>query len=180
METLTESKLSTIVWSEEFYERAFPLVAGFVSKRSGSLHDAKDIFHDALVIFAEKIEASSFVLATEPEAYVAGIAKHLWIKKLKKDVKVISLDEAEEIIEIPSDYYPTVNSIRLLQLLERAGKNCLELLHSFYHEKLSIDQLKKKFRYKSEHSVSVQKYKCIEKIRETIKQKEISYENFFE
>jgi DNA-directed RNA polymerase specialized sigma24 family protein len=180
METLTENKLSTMVWSEEFYEKAFPLVAGFVSKRSGSLHDAKDIFHDALVIYAEKMEDKRFVLTTEPEAYVTGIAKHLWIKKFKKDVRAISLDEAETTIEIPSDYYPSVNSIQLLQLLEMAGKKCLELLHSFYHEKLNMDEIRNKFGYKSEHSASVQKYKCIEKIRETIKQKEISYENFFE
>lgn len=165
---------------EEFYEKAFPLVAQFVSKRNGSLQDAKDIFHDALVIFIEKCETNSFILESAPEAYVLGIAKHLWIKKFKKEVRVVSLDEKDAAIEIPSDYYPSVNTLELLRLLEMAGRKCLELLHSFYHEKVSINQIKNKFGFKSEHSASVQKYKCIEKVRETIKQKEISYENFFE
>jgi DNA-directed RNA polymerase specialized sigma24 family protein len=164
----------------ELYEKAFSPVAHFVSKMNGSFQDAKDIFHDALVIFYEKTEDESFALSATAEAYVTGIAKHLWIKKFKRDKHTVSLHATEAAIVIPEDYYPTVNTNRLLRLLEVAGKKCLDLLHSFYHEKLSTEEIKNKFRYKTEHSASVQKYKCIEKIRETIKQKAITNENFFE
>jgi DNA-directed RNA polymerase specialized sigma24 family protein len=164
----------------ELYKKAFPPVATFVSKMNGSFQDAKDIFHDAMVIFYEKTEDASFVLSTSAEAYVTGIAKHLWIKKFKRDLRIISLDAVEARIVIPEDYYPTINTNRLLQLLESAGRKCLDLLHSFYHEKLSGEEIKNRFGYKTEHSASVQKYKCIEKIRETIQQKAITYENFFE
>jgi hypothetical protein len=37
------------------YEESFPSVAAFVAKMGGSLEDAKDIFHDAMVIFFEKV-----------------------------------------------------------------------------------------------------------------------------
>jgi len=164
----------------ELYEKAFPPVAHFVSKMNGSFQDAKDIFHDAMVIFCEKTEDESFILSTSSEAYVTGIAKHLWVKKFKRDKRTVSLDAIEEAIVIPEDYYPTINTSRLLQLLEVAGRKCLDLLHSFYHEKLSTEEIKNRFGYKTEHSVSVQKYKCIEKIRETIQQKAITHENFFE
>ncbi|HTF06071.1 MAG TPA: hypothetical protein VK826_18705, partial [Bacteroidia bacterium] len=62
----------------ELYERAFPAVALFVRKMNGSFEEAKDIFHDALVIFYEKQQEKTFVLRTSPEAYLMGIAKHLW------------------------------------------------------------------------------------------------------
>jgi len=164
----------------ELYKKAFPPVAHFVSKMNGSFHDAKDIFHDALVIFCEKTENESFILSVSAEAYVTGIAKHLWIKKFNRNKRTVSLDAMEETIAIPEDYYPTVNTNRLLQLIEVAGKKCLDLLHSFYHEKLSTEEIKNRFGYKTEHSASVQKYKCLEKIRETIQQKDITNENFFE
>src|SRR6185369_1971709 len=179
-ELRTAKELLATNYFNELYKKAFPPVAGFVSKMNGSFQDAKDIFHDAMVIFYEKTEDESFVLTALPEAYVTGIAKNLWIKKFKHSKRNVSLDAVEAGIAIPEDYYPTINANRLLQLLEVAGKKCLDLLHSFYHEKLSGEEIKNRFGYKTEHSASVQKYKCIEKIRETIQQKAISYENFFE
>lgn len=177
---ISKKSLKAAIPFDDLYKKAFPSVAHFVSKMSGSFQDAKDIFHDALVIFYEKIEDESFVLSTSAEAYVTGIAKHLWVKKFNRSKRTVSLSAVEAGIFIPDDYYPTINTSRLLQLLEVAGKKCLDLLHSFYHEKLSGEEIKNRFGYKTEHSASVQKYKCIEKIKETIQQKAIAYENFFE
>jgi len=165
---------------DELYEKAFPSMAHFVSKMHGSFEDAKDIFHDALVIYCQKTEDESFVLTASAEAYITGIAKHLWIKKFKHDKRTVSLDETEATIVIPEDYYPTVNTNRLLHFLEMAGQKCLDLLHAFYYEKLSVCEIKSMFGYKTEHSASVQKYKCIEKLRDTLQQKNLTHENFFE
>jgi len=107
------------------YKEAFPSVAHIVSKMNGSFQDAKDIFHDALVIFYEKTEDESFVLSTSAKAYVVGIAKHLWLKKFKRSKLTVSLDAVEASIVIPEDCYPTINTSRLLKLLEVAGKNVL-------------------------------------------------------
>ena len=38
----------------QLYEETFPKVAKFVANRGGTFDDAKDIFHDALVILYEK------------------------------------------------------------------------------------------------------------------------------
>jgi DNA-directed RNA polymerase specialized sigma24 family protein len=42
------------------YENCFPLVARFVNRMQGSYEDAKDIFHDALVIYIEKASEETF------------------------------------------------------------------------------------------------------------------------
>lgn len=165
---------------EEFYEKAFPMVAQFVSQMNGSLQDAKDIFQDSLVIFIEKSEDPEFRVDTFPERYILGIAKHLWIRKYKRDYKTVSLSAMESSITIPVDFYPTPHTLRLLKFVEAAGKKCLDLLRSFYFEQLSIPEMAKGLGYGSEHSVSVQKYKCMEKVRETIKEKSFTYEDFFE
>ena len=43
---------------EEFfirlYKEAFPVVAKYISRRGGSFDEAKDVFHDSLVIYYEK------------------------------------------------------------------------------------------------------------------------------
>lgn len=164
---------------EALYEQAFPAVARFVSSRKGTLDDAFDIFHDALVIFYEKTEAG-FTVTTSAEAYLLGIAKHLWLHRFTKERRSVSLDDAEKTITLPDDYFPKVNDVRLLRFLESAGKRCLDLLHAFYYNNQSMDQIAGAFGFSSGRSATVQKFKCIEKVRNTIHEKSLQYEDFLE
>ena len=156
------------IFFEGLYKDVFPAFARFAAKLNASFEDAKDIFHDALVIFYEKSTEPGFALKSSPEAYIVGIAKHLWIRKFHRDRHKVSLDAAESEIAIPADFYPAVNEIRLLKVLEASGKKCLELLQKFYYEKCPLKEIAKTLGYSSEHSVSVQKFKCIGKVRDAI------------
>ncbi|MEJ0054353.1 MAG: sigma-70 family RNA polymerase sigma factor [Bacteroidota bacterium] len=162
------------------YEEVFPVCAQWIRKMNGTRNDAEDIFHDALVIYFEKISSNKPEFTVSPAAYILGIVKHLWSGKFRKDVSLLSLNDLEKTVTIPEDFYPAVNTIRMLDLLERAGHQCLELLRSFYYEKLSMKELSSAMGYGSERSATVQKYKCIEKLRTSVKQKSLTYEDFFE
>jgi len=162
---------------EKLYESAFPATAKLVRSKGGSFDDAKDIFHEALVILLEKRNDNKFALRDSAEVYVMGIAKHLWYHKFKHDIKNGSIEKMIDIA-LPND--PSPSTSKLLNLLEKTGKKCLNLLHAFYFEKLSITKISDQFGYSSVHSASVQKFKCIEKIRNTIKEKSIHHEDFFE
>jgi RNA polymerase sigma factor (sigma-70 family) len=166
------------IFFEGLYKDAFPAFARFAAKLNASFEDAKDIFHDALVIFYEKSTEADFVLKSSPEAYIMGIAKHLWIRKFHRDRHKVPLDAVESEIAIPADFYPTVNEIHLLEFLETSGKKCVELLQKFYYEKSSLKEIAKTLGYSSEHSASVQKFKCIGKMREAIRSKAMNYEDF--
>jgi DNA-directed RNA polymerase specialized sigma24 family protein len=159
----------------QLYEVAFPKVAKFVANRGGTFDDAKDIFQDALVILYEKsMQDNRF---ESPEYYLVGIAKHLWIRKFNDDHKKVGLDEGEKVITIPEDYYEPAEN-RLISLLELTGKKCLQLLHAFYYDSLSLEQIKTAFGFSTTHSASAQKFKCIEKMRNTIQEKSLGYEDF--
>ena len=164
----------------DLYEQAFPLTALFVSRRGGSLEDAKDIFHDALIIYHEKTLQPHFKSPVSPESYILGISKHLWIRKYRKDAAHVSLSGYEHSISIPEDYFPDVDTSRLLIILERSGKKCMELLQAFYYENLPMKKIAGVFGYSSDRSATVQKYKCLEKVRDTIKENSIGYEDFLE
>jgi len=163
---------------EDLYVKAFPKFARFASNRNASFLDAKDIFHDALVIYYEKCLEPGFEVHTSQEAYVVGIAKHLWIRKFHRDRQQVSIDTVEEKIAIPPDYFPDAREVRLLTLLEQSGKRCMDLLRKFYYEKTPLRQIASALGYRTEHSATVQKYKCIGKLREAIKTQAINYEDF--
>lgn len=156
------------------YEETFPFVAAFVSKMGGSMDDAKDIFHDALVIFLEKNPDTK-----NPGAYILGIAKHLWIRKYQNDKHRVSLDAFEKTIAIPEEeIHPLV--ARLTRLIESAGKSCLELLQAFYYQRLSAEEVASTLNYSNAHSATVQKHKCFQKIKNVVKEKSLQYESFLD
>ena len=175
--------MNTAVEREELfvslYKQVFPSVAAFISKRNGTLNDAKDIFQDSLVIFYEKMLDGKFE-GISHEAYLFGITKHLWLRKFKQDKKNISLTDFEAAITIPEDYFPEVQSNVLMQFLEQAGKKCMELLTAFYYHKHSMQKITDEFGYTSERSATVQKFKCMEKIRDKVTEKSMNYEDFTE
>ncbi len=163
---------------EQLYQEAFPSVARFVSRMGGSFHDAKDIFQDALIVLYEKVVDDEVTIKVSVPAYVLGIAKHLWGRKFRKDQKNIPLDDMEKDIAIPEDFYaPQDYSHQLLQYLEMAGKKCMEMLQGFYYLKMSMKDIAHSFGFGSVRSATVQKYKCLEKVRQKVK--ETAYEDHF-
>jgi len=69
---------------------------------------------------------------------------------------------------------------KLMHYLETAGQKCMEMLKAFYYDNLPVKTIAGLFGFSGERSATVQKYKCMEKVRETIKQRSLTYEDFLE
>jgi DNA-directed RNA polymerase specialized sigma24 family protein len=158
------------------YKGAFPAVARYVSKMGGTFDEAKDIFQDALVVYYEKAVTGELDIRINAKAYLMGIAKHLWLKKFGHDSRYIPIEgfdaECSEDIGV-SDH-------KLLNFLQTAGKKCMDLLRSFYYDQLSLNDIAETFGFSGVRSATVQKYKCLEKVRETVKEKALTYEDFLD
>jgi DNA-directed RNA polymerase specialized sigma24 family protein len=159
------------------YQQAFPLVAKFVRERGGSFEEAKDVFQDALVIYYEKLATSNIVLQYSEASYIFGITKHLWGKKHKQHLQQLALDDSLAAI-IADEEAATIAPNKLLDLLHSSGRKCMELLRAFYYDKLPMNKLAGLFGFSSERSATVQKYKCLEKVRDLVKEKSLTYEDF--
>ena len=163
---------------KSIYEGAFIRVASFVKKMGGTVEDTREVLHDAFIIYCERETEGSN--CHSPEGYILGICRHLWYKRYEKSRKVISLAEWESAIQLRDEFEPSVQERKLLKVLEFAGKRCLELLYKLYYSKVPIREMAGSMGYSSAHSLSAQKYKCIQKIKGILKQKAISYGDFFE
>ncbi len=158
------------------YEEVFPLAASHIQRMGGSLEEAKEVFQVAIVFYYEKLVHGDFQPEVGDVAYLMGIVKKQWLKYREKS-KVHQNLENIEIIDV-SDEKPLTK--KLLHYLKLSGKRCMDLLQSFYYEKLTMRQMADQYGYTSERSATVQKYKCLEKVRDEIKLKSIQYEDFFE
>lgn len=159
------------------YQSVFPAVASFVKKHGGQLDDAKDVFQDALVIYFEKHVRSDFSPQVTEQAYLTGIARHLWYKKYRKNEKERELADEPEVAF--SEEEPIVSK-RLFAFVERSGKKCLELLSAFYYDKLSMQELAVRFGFSGERSATAQKFKCLEKVRESVRKHALTKDDFYE
>jgi DNA-directed RNA polymerase specialized sigma24 family protein len=174
--TLPENDVDRQLFSQ-LYEDAFPPVARSVSKMGGSFAEAREIFHDAIIAWYEKEKAGKIPPHVSPVAYLVGIAKHFYLKKFHIGRSGISLDEN---FEVADETLAGTDDKRLLKLLQQSGKACLDLLQAFYYDKLTAESLAATFKFGSPRSATVQKYKCLEKVRNVVKQNALCYEDFLE
>lgn len=161
------------------YQQAFPAFARFVRQMGGELDDAKDIFQDALLIWFEKSAASVLTITKSENAYLLGVAKHLWIKRYKQVLNEVDLFDSMEFDEIVENPF-NLSEHKVLRFLEGAGQKCMNLLKSFYYDKLSPAKLAEQYGFSGERSATAQKYKCLEKVRNEVKQKSLSYADFID
>ena len=158
------------------YEEVFPAVARYVHHKGGDLELAREIFQDALVIYYEKTRFENFSPDSDDKSYLFGIAKKLWLKHHAKAKHSCALDD----IDIQEEHEREPLTQRLLKILKQSGEKCMDILQSYYYEKLNMKELADRYGYASERSATVQKYKCLEKVREEVKLKSMNYEDFFE
>lgn len=166
----------------DLYQRAFPAVARLVSRQGGTLTEAQDIFQDSLVVYYEKAVADAAAgtpAFRHDAAYLVGIARHLWIRKYHHHASEVPLEESAAFSWVDE---PTTapSSPKLLRFLAVAGKKCLDLLRAFYYDQLPLPEVADAFGYAGVRSATVQKYKCLEKVRHTVREKSLSYEDFLE
>lgn len=171
------------------YQRMFPAVARHVAKWGGTVEEAKDIFHDALIVYYEKATLGTMVYCRNDEAYVFGVARHLWIKRYAQNQRHASLDQlmaGYEVTDIGLDWQSdgaeeemtATTGKQIMQVLRAAGQKCMELLTAFYYEKLDMQTLADRFGFSGTRSATVQKFKCLQKVKKVVKEKSLQYEDF--
>lgn len=159
----------------EIYQSVFPPLCKYISRKGGSLEEAKDVFHDTLILYYEKHAASGTI--ADHKAYVFGIAKHIWNKKLREKQRYTELDTLS--LSLPAQQQDVVSS-KLLLFLKQTGNKCMDLLQAFYYENQNAEKIAQRFGYSGVRSATVQKFKCLEKVREVVKSNAQQYEDFFE
>lgn len=171
-ETRVHTRKATIT---EWYVEVFPSVAVYIQKNGGKLEEAKEAFQEAIVLYYEQLNFTGFKPDKNHKAYLFGIAKNRWLKQCKDKSRYEPLLDRFDTAEVKEEQ---LNSKKLLHYLKQTGEKCLNMLQAFYYEKLTTMQLADRFGYTSERSATVQKYKCLEKVRDQVKSKALGYEDF--
>lgn len=154
------------------YAATFPAVKRLVRRQGGTADEARDVFHDAVVVFYEKAVAGTLTLTSPPGAYLAGIARHLWQRELERRRRgpvltaAFADDLAADLADAPPAETPPAS---VLDYVARLGARCRDLLVAFYYFRQPLEQITRDHEYGSVRSATVQKYKCLERLRNAVR-----------
>ena len=167
------------------YEASFPAVARYIARRGGTLAEAEDVFQDALLVYYEKSRDGAFHVERGEKEYIFGVARYLWAKRYRENERHVPLDEMVAAYERRAldprwegAGEPQVAHHRIVRVLQAAGQQCMQLLTAFYYDKLDMDGLADRFGFSGKRSATVQKFKCLQKVKKLVKEKSLQYEDF--
>ncbi len=98
MENLVKEKNLSILESlrsqqddviNSIYRECFPSVNYMISTNSGSSSDARDIFHDALIVVILKARNNDLELTCSLKTYIYSVCFNLWQKQLTRKQKEV-------------------------------------------------------------------------------------------
>lgn len=157
----------------ELYVYEFPKVVKLITRNSGSLEMAQDVFQDAIVILMEKVYAKKLNLKCSIKTYLYSICKILWFDQLRQHNKERQLlrfyDEYDCADEISIPTYTTPDVFEnVASAINSLGDPCRKLLECFYYKNMSWKEIASSLGYVNAASARNQKYKCLERIKNKV------------
>lgn len=156
----------------------FEKISGFVTQNSGKEEDAKDFFHETLIVFYEKITNGEFELKSKLSTYLYSVCKNLWLYHLRSNKPVVynalNIEDKNDFFEeIAVDGHENVSEKEeimnlVAEKLENLEEPCHSILMLFYYKKLDYKTIAQKLNYKTEKVVKNQKYRCLQKLKESL------------
>lgn len=153
--------------------KKWPDIRRFMKTLSCNSTDAEDIFQEALLIYSRKISEPDFTLTVEPFHYVKNTCKFLWYNQARKERKILKTEISENIADYENDWFQKEMKLKSIEdAILKIGKQCQELLKMFYGLGKSMIEIAKKLDFRNDKVAKVQKYRCINKVKDIIQSQE--------
>lgn len=153
------------------YRQGFPPVRRYIGRHGGTEQDAQDVFQDALILLYEQATGGTLTLTASASTYLSSISRNLWHQELRRRARLphaAPLDGWEAALAEPADA-PAEPALAVLDYVERLGARCKDLLLSFYYFQQPLAQIADAHGYRSVRSATVQKFKCLERLRHAVR-----------
>ncbi|MBF9142944.1 RNA polymerase sigma factor [Hymenobacter properus] len=153
------------------YRQAFPLVRRHVCGHGGTAEDAQDVFHDALVILYEQAVGGQLTLIASASTYLLGIGRNLWRHEQRRRARLPQDALPDDPSALEAEAAPETDETRfaVLDYVEQLGARCKNILLAFYYFQQPLTQIAADHDYRSVRSATVQKFKCLERLRNSVR-----------
>ncbi|MBL4662751.1 MAG: sigma-70 family RNA polymerase sigma factor [Flavobacteriaceae bacterium] len=156
---------------QKLYTETYPIVKRYIMSRDGSLKDAEDIFHNALVLLFVKLKNEKSNIQSF-ENYLFIVCRNMWRRENKKkrvtNIDINTLTLINESVEM-STFYTEQNQWDLYQeKFKELSGNCQSILKLVF-QKIGYPSIVKTFGYASETVARQRVFKCKSRLIQLIK-----------
>jgi len=156
------------------YRTHYRMLENFVLTNSGSKADAQDLIQDVMVSFVEMIQKDKYRGEASVKSFLYTLTRNLWITQLRKtgseykrnEYFETSRDKIENDVTVFLTYKEAQKTV--LELFDRLGEPCKQILILFYYEDLSMKAILEQTSYENEQVLRNKKYKCLKSLTELI------------
>jgi RNA polymerase sigma factor (sigma-70 family) len=155
---------------KRLYVAYFPMVLQLIINNNGTQDDAKDIYHEDILVLYNKIKKGDFELNSKLKTFIYSVCRRLWLKRLSqmnryggdlRDFQEYSPveDEVEQHAE------RDIQFTRMQSALQLLGEPCKTIIEDFYINNRSMQDICESFGYTNADNAKTQKYKCLQRLK---------------
>ncbi len=171
---LDKIKQGDDAWIREAYREYRQAFARWIRKQFLVPEEvAADLFQSALLTLCENVKSGRLTeLTSSLQTYLFAIGKNKAFEYLKQQARHQNIS----VYDFSLLYYDSGDAdmarenqnllTQMLDVVSRLGQPCLPLLHLFYYENKSWEEISGMLGYKTVNSAKNMKYKCMQKIKE--------------
>ena len=154
------------------YEEMYPKVRAFVLNNRGEDEDAREVFQKALYQLTARAKVQEFEIKSTFEGYLFTACKNLWRRELNNRKREVRNDTVLELVSEEQE-----NSRAILEqerwelfeeMLQKLSDRCKALLTAYFN-KVSYQEIVKKFDYASENAAFQRVFKCKKRLADLVK-----------
>lgn len=155
---------------ETIYQENYNMVQSLIINNNGTIHEAKDVFQEAMIILFEKARSGNFELSCQIKTYVYSVCRRIWLKRLQQLKRFsIDMETLVELVPVEEDIDEHEKKDEEFIILEKAvshlGEPCKSLIEAFYIQKRNMQEIASKFGYTNADNAKNQKYKCLMRLK---------------
>lgn len=159
----------------KYRKRAYAYMSNLISKHAVYKGGAEDLVQDSFIIMVEKIRVIDFDVKSLG-GYWIGISKMLFLNQLKKDKRIVYVNEAEEYygyedLTPESILFEKEKQYNLENAFAQLGPRCKEVLMLWLNQ-YSMIEISQKMNLSSDAMARKIKFECFKKLKALVKSKQ--------
>ena len=157
---------------EAIYRDFAGRIRGAVHQWGGTDADAKDVFHDALMVVYHKAQSPDFKLTAGFYTYLYSVCRFIWLRRrAKKDNQTLPVPDQPvwtDDHDLEQDLERRERHRVFRHHLKRLDETCRRILELFFTG-TSMTEIARQMQLKNEHTARTRKYRCAGKLEKSIR-----------
>jgi RNA polymerase sigma factor (sigma-70 family) len=167
----------------QLYSQYYGMLEHYILQNSGSADDAADLIQEVMLVFVKLVSEEKFRGEASIKSILYSISRNLWITELRKRKSISARNERyegekDQLDTNISDQISRNENLKfVMDLFEKLGEKCQQILTLFYFEEYSMKEICEKLDFSSDQVLRNKKYKCLQSLTDQVKSSPVLLKN---